>query len=167
MANAWRTIPTSMCGANSEIWRRWHYSVGVFSLEWSWPSRNTARKYKRRRVQGHSDPLSTVYGIKTSSVMTIVCIGMTMLPAINQGLWTIRLQQWTGQPSLNPIEHPWDELERRLRCRPQRPTSLTALATALQEEWAAIPPETFSHLVGSLPGTVQAVIKPKDGPNRY
>jgi hypothetical protein len=37
-------------------------------------------------------------------------------------------------PDLNPIEHLWDELERRLRSRPQHPTSLTALATALQEE---------------------------------
>jgi hypothetical protein len=24
-------IPASMCTAKSEIWRRWHYSVGVFS----------------------------------------------------------------------------------------------------------------------------------------
>jgi hypothetical protein len=36
-------------------------------------------------------------------------------------------------PDLIPIEHLWDELERRLRSRPQRPTSLTVLATALQE----------------------------------
>jgi transposase len=38
-------------------------------------------------------------------------------------------------PDLNPTEHLWDELEQRLRYRPHRPTSLTALATALQEEW--------------------------------
>jgi hypothetical protein len=75
---------------------------------------------------------------------------------------------WPAQsPDLNPIEHPWDELERRLSCRPQRPASETALATALQEEWAAILPETFSHLVGSLPGRVQVVIKAKGGPTWY
>jgi hypothetical protein len=50
-------------------------------------------------------------------------------------------------PDLNPIEHLWDELEWRLCSRLQRPASLTALATALQEEWAAIPPDTFKHLV--------------------
>jgi hypothetical protein len=70
-------------------------------------------------------------------------------------------------PDLNPTEHLWDELERRLHSRPQRLTSITALATALQEEWAAIPPETFRHLVESLLGRVGAVIKAKRGPTWY
>jgi hypothetical protein len=70
-------------------------------------------------------------------------------------------------PDLSPIEQPWDELERRLRSRPRSPTSLTALATALQEEWAAVPPEMFRDLVESLLGRVCAVIKAKIGPTRY
>jgi hypothetical protein len=62
---------------------------------------------------------------------------------------------WPAQsPDLNPTEHLWDELECRLRSGPQLPTSLTALATALQEEWATMPPETFRHLVEILPGRV-------------
>jgi hypothetical protein len=65
---------------------------------------------------------------------------------------------------LNPIEQLWDQLERRLRSRPQSPTSLTALATILLEEWAAIPPGTLRHLVESLPGRVRAVIKTKSEP---
>jgi hypothetical protein len=72
---------------------------------------------------------------------------------------------WPAQsPDLNPIERLWDELEHRFRSRPLRPTSLTALAAALQEEWAAIPPEMFRHLVESLPGRVQVVIKTTVGP---
>jgi hypothetical protein len=70
-------------------------------------------------------------------------------------------------PDLNPTEHLWNELECRLRSRPQRPTSLTALATALQEEWAAIPPEMFRHPVESLPIRVRAAIKAKGGPTQY
>jgi hypothetical protein len=75
---------------------------------------------------------------------------------------------WSAQsPDLNPIEHLWDELERRLSSRPQRPTLLTTLATALLEEWGTIPPEMFRHLVESLPGRVRALIKAKVRPTRY
>jgi hypothetical protein len=60
---------------------------------------------------------------------------------------------WPAQsPDLNPRQHPWDQLECQIRSRPQRLTSVTALATALQEEWAAISLEKFRHLVESLPG---------------
>jgi hypothetical protein len=62
VANAKRTIPASMCSANCKILRRCHYSVGVFFMEWTWPSRNTVQKYKCRRIQGHSDLMHTVYG---------------------------------------------------------------------------------------------------------
>jgi hypothetical protein len=80
-------------------------------------------------------------------------------------VWEI---DWPAQrPDLNPIEHLWDELERWLLSRTQQSTSLTALVTALQEEWTAIPPETFRHLAESLPGRVQAVIKTKGGPTQY
>jgi hypothetical protein len=59
---------------------------------------------------------------------------------------------WPAQsPDLNPIEHPWDELERRPHSRPQQSTSLTALATALEGEWDAIPLEMFRHLVEVSP----------------
>jgi hypothetical protein len=73
----------------------------------------------------------------------------------------------TQSPDLNPIEHLWDELEHRLRSRPQRPTSLTVLATALQEKWTATLPEIFRYMVESLTSRVPVVIKAKCGPTRY
>ena len=39
---------------------------------------------------------------------------------------------WPAQsPDLNPNLHLWDELERRLRARPNRPTSVPDLTNAL------------------------------------
>ena len=47
---------------------------------------------------------------------------------------------WPAQsPDLNPIEHLWDELERRLRARPNRPTSVPDLSNALVAEWKQVP----------------------------
>ena len=55
---------------------------------------------------------------------------------------------WSAQnPDLNPIEHLWDELERRLRARPNRPTSVPDLTNALMAEWKQIPAAMFQHLV--------------------
>ncbi|GFX00928.1 hypothetical protein TNCV_4578941 [Trichonephila clavipes] len=58
-----------------------------------------------------------------------------------------------------------DELERRLRSQPNRPSSLQALTTAVMDAWKAIPMITAQKLVESLPKRVQAVIDAKGGTN--
>ena len=50
-------------------------------------------------------------------------------------------------PDLNPIEHFWDELERRLQARPSLPTSVSDLTNVLLEEWSKIPINTLLNLV--------------------
>lgn len=75
---------------------------------------------------------------------------------------------WPSQsPDLNPIEHLWDELERRLRSQPNRPSSLQALTSAVMDIWKSIPMATYQNLVESLPRRVQAVIDAKGGPTSY
>jgi hypothetical protein len=65
-----------------------------------------------------------------------------------------------------PIKHLCDELERRLRARPNRPTLVPNLTNALVAEWIQVPVAMFQHLVESLPWRVEAVIAEK-GPQLY
>ena len=75
---------------------------------------------------------------------------------------------WPAQsPDLAPIEHLWYELERRLRARSNRPTSVPDLTNALEAEWKQIPAAMFQHLVESFPRRVEAVIASKGRPTPY
>jgi transposase len=75
---------------------------------------------------------------------------------------------WPAQsPDLNPIEHLWDVLERRIRARPTHPRNLEELMDALTEEWETIEPDVLRNLVESMPRRVQAVIEANGYPTRY
>ena len=75
---------------------------------------------------------------------------------------------WPSQsPDLNPIEHVWDELERRLQGRPNCPTSVSDLTNALVAEWKQVHAAMFQHLVESLPRRVEAVIAENGRPTPY
>ena len=50
----------------------------------------------------------------------------------------------------NPTEHLWDEVERRLQARPNRPKSVPHITNALLAEWKQVPIAMFQHLVESL-----------------
>ena len=57
---------------------------------------------------------------------------------------------WPSQsPDLNPIEHLWEILERRLR----------QIMEFLIEEWCRIPPVEFQTLVESMPRQIEAVLE--------
>ena len=75
---------------------------------------------------------------------------------------------WPAQsPDLIPIEHLWDELEHRLRAKPNRPATVPDLTNALVAEWKLVPAAMFQHLVESLPRGVEAVKASKGGPTAY
>ena len=71
------------------------------------------------------------------------------------------------EPDFNPIKHLWDELERRLRTRPNRPTAVADLTNVLVGEWKQVPAAMFQHLVESLPRGVEALIAAMGGPTQY
>ncbi|KAJ4445220.1 hypothetical protein ANN_07021 [Periplaneta americana] len=68
------------------------------------------------------------------------------------------VSEYFRSPDLNPIEHLWVELDRRLRSREMRPTSIGQLSAMLQEEWRRIPVDILHKLVESMPDGVAAVV---------
>jgi len=86
------------------------------------------------------------------------------------------LQKWIGKkkikilsqsPDLNPIEHLWDELERRLKKQESYPKNASELEHALKEEWMSIPCERYYKLIESMPRRIKACIEKDGGPTCY
>lgn len=78
----------------------------------------------------------------------------------------INILKWPPQsPDLNPIEHLWDELDRRIP--QQRRKSLQDFRNAIVEIWSKIRSEVTSKLVKSLPNRLLEVLKAKGGPTKY
>ena len=81
---------------------------------------------------------------------------------------TIERMDWPAKsPDLNPIEHAWDILQRRISNRQNPPNTLQELADALVQEWSAIPQADFRRLIGSFPNRCREVIRARGGHTRY
>ena len=70
-------------------------------------------------------------------------------------------------PDLNPIEHLWDVIGRRVRSNCPPTNNLAGLFQILQIEWAAIPQATLKTLVGSMHRRCLAFIQAQGGHTRY
>ncbi|GFX31414.1 transposable element Tcb2 transposase [Trichonephila clavipes] len=63
----------------------------------------------------------------------------------------IERMNWPARsPDLNPIEHIWDFLGRRLVARALPPVTIRELRLALQDEWAAMPQQLIDTLILSM-----------------
>ncbi|GFS64415.1 transposable element Tcb2 transposase [Trichonephila clavipes] len=63
----------------------------------------------------------------------------------------IERMDWPARsPDLNPIEHLWDFLGRRLAARTLPPVTIRELRLALQDEWAAMPQQLIDTLILSM-----------------
>jgi hypothetical protein len=80
----------------------------------------------------------------------------------------VELLDWPAQsPDLNPIEHLWSHLKRRLNAYPTQPKSIKELWERAEEEWEKIPKEVCLDLINSMPRRVAAVLKAKGGYTKY
>jgi DDE superfamily endonuclease len=80
--------------------------------------------------------------------------------------------QWPAQspaqsPDLNPIEHLWDLLKRKLAGYDRMPTGVLELWERIQVEWNKITAEDCMHLIESMPRRIAATLKAKGGYTKY
>ena len=75
---------------------------------------------------------------------------------------------WPAQsPDLNPIEHLWDVLERKLRERQKQPKNEDELFDFLLEKWKNIFLDIIENLANSMPRRVVKVKEANGYPTRY
>ena len=75
---------------------------------------------------------------------------------------------WPAQsPDLNPIEHLWQHLKRRLAEHETPPKGILELWERIQVEWERIPTSFCQDLIESMPRRVAAVIRAKGGYTKY
>ena len=80
----------------------------------------------------------------------------------------IRVMQWPAQsPDLNPIEHLWCHLKKKLGTYETQPKGIEDLWDGVQEVWAAITPDVVDNLIDSMPRRVAAVIEANGGSIDY
>uniref|UniRef100_A0A8R1IE73 Tc1-like transposase DDE domain-containing protein n=1 Tax=Caenorhabditis japonica TaxID=281687 RepID=A0A8R1IE73_CAEJA len=78
----------------------------------------------------------------------------------------VDLLEWPSQsPDFNPIEHMWDELERRLKG--VRASNVNQKFAQLEAAWKSIPMTVVQTLLDSMPRRFQAVIDAKAYPTKY
>ncbi|GFW42506.1 transposable element Tcb1 transposase [Trichonephila clavipes] len=61
-------------------------------------------------------------------------------------------------PDLNPIEHVWDMLGRRISSRKPPPICLLELRRALLDKWCNIPQDQIDNLILNMPRRCKACI---------
>lgn len=76
--------------------------------------------------------------------------------------------EWPPQsPDLNPIEHLWDVLKRKLADYPNPPKGIHELWERVEEQWNTITKEECMTLIESMPRRIEAVLKAKGRNTKY
>lgn len=80
----------------------------------------------------------------------------------------VDVMHWPSlSPDLSPIEHIWDELDRRVRNRPNPLHTLVQLEQAVIQEWNNLPLRLIRRYIRSMQGRCNAVIQSRGGHTRY
>ena len=78
----------------------------------------------------------------------------------------VKVMDWPSMsPDLNPIEHLWGILKRKVEVR--KVSNIHQLCDVVMEEWKSIPVATSEALVNSMPRRVKAVLDNDGGHTKY
>lgn len=81
---------------------------------------------------------------------------------------SINVLPWPAQsPDLNPIEHIWGNVKKRIQENHFDIISKEALWEAIQVEWEATPIDFIKTLYDSMPRRIEAIIKARGGVTKY
>lgn len=80
----------------------------------------------------------------------------------------IDVLEWPPQsPDLNPIEHLWQHLKKRLAEYKTEPCGILELWERVELEWSKIPVDVCLNLIESMPRRIAALLKAKGGHTKY
>lgn len=80
----------------------------------------------------------------------------------------IQVMAWpANSPDLNPIEHIWDQLKRRVRAAEEDVHNQQQLIELLKRCWEDIPEENIRHVIRTMPSRLRECISKRGGHTRY
>ena len=78
----------------------------------------------------------------------------------------VKVMDWPSMsPDLNPIEHLWGILKKKVEER--KVSNIQQLRDVVMEEWKRIPVATCEALVNSRPKSIKAVLESNGGHTKY
>ena len=126
----------------------------------------TAVHYRDQVLMPHVSPLVNTHNLTFQHDNARPHVARVCRDFLNQ--YNVQVLDWPPYiPDLNPIEHLWDALDRRIRKRVNEPNNVAQLQVALIQEWNHIPQRTIDKLVGSIVRRVRAATAARGGHTRY
>ena len=108
----------------------------------------TAVRYRDQVLMPHVLPLVNAHNLSFQHDNARPHVARVCRDFLNQN--NVQVLYWPPySPNLNPIEHLWDALDRRVRKRINVP-NVAQLQLALIQEWNNIPQRAIDNLVGSM-----------------